>query len=121
MYQYKKEKKELLAVKNKYSLPSQYILCLSTLEPRKNMRLLIKAYSDLWKEKKLKTDLVLAGRKGWKIDNLLNSLDDEILEHIHLTGFIEDEDLPTVYHCADVFVFPSIYEGFGIPPLEVWQ
>jgi len=118
MYQYKKEKKELLAVKNKYSLPSQYILCLSTLEPRKNMRLLIKAYSDLWKEKKLKADLVLAGRKGWKIDNLLNSLDDEILEHIHLTGFIEDEDLPTVYHCADVFVFPSIYEGFGIPPLE---
>jgi len=118
MYQYKKEKKELLEVKKKYSLPNQYILCLSTLEPRKNMRLLIDAYSDLWREKKLQVDLVLAGRKGWKIDNLLGSLDDKVLEHIHLTGFIEEEDLPTIYHCADVFVFPSVYEGFGIPPLE---
>lgn len=106
------------SVFNKYHLPDNYLLCLSTLEPRKNLRLLIEAFSDLLLEKKIDTNLVLAGRKGWKIDSLLDDLAVEVKKRIYFTGFIEDPDLPSIYKNADCFVFPSIYEGFGIPPLE---
>ena len=117
-YEYLTEEKDISTLRAKYNLPGKYILCLSTLEPRKNMRLLIDACRELWLEGLLEADLVLAGRKGWKIDDLLESLEPEVAQRIHLTGFVEERDLSTLYHNADVFVFPSIYEGFGIPPLE---
>ncbi|GLC29712.1 glycosyltransferase family 4 protein [Clostridium omnivorum] len=103
---------------SKYKLPSNYLLCLSTLEPRKNMRLLVEAYSRLVLECNVNQDLVLAGRKGWKIDDLLASLDKKVASKIHVTGFIDDIDLPYIYKNAQSFIFPSKYEGFGIPPLE---
>lgn len=102
----------------KYNLPSKYILCLSTLEPRKNLRLLVKAFNDLIIEKRIQIDLVLAGRKGWAMDDLLNGISEEAKKRIHFTGFISEESLPYVYKNASVFVFPSTYEGFGIPPIE---
>lgn len=102
----------------KYSLPERYLLCLSTLEPRKNLKLLVQSYSDLIAEAKIDIDLVLAGRKGWLIDSLMENVVPEAVARIHFTGFIDDADLPYVYQRADCFVFPSIYEGFGIPPLE---
>lgn len=101
-----------------YNLPKTYILCLSTIEPRKNMRLLIEAYDELLSEKEIDVDLVLAGRKGWLIDDLLNGINSKTLNRIHFTGFVEDNLLPYIYYNAKVFVFPSIYEGFGIPPIE---
>lgn len=112
-----KETNTLSAIK-KYKLPSRYLLCLSTLEPRKNLRLLIEAYRELQNEGKIEIDLVLAGRKGWKIDNLLDDLEQSVIDKIHFTGFVDDDDLPVLYKNASFFVFPSIYEGFGIPPLE---
>lgn len=107
--------KEYETIRAKYNLPSNYILCLSTLEPRKNMKLLINAYVELIKEKAIDCDLVLAGRKGWKLEDAVGS---EIDSRIHLTGFIDDCDLSVIYQLADMFVFPSIYEGFGIPIIE---
>ena len=107
-----------MKAKETYGLPERYILCLSTLEPRKNMRLLVDAFSELIKEKKIDTNLVLAGRKGWLMDDLLSNLDKEIVDRIHFTGFVEDDLLPYVYRNAQVFVFPSVYEGFGVPPIE---
>lgn len=104
-------------IKDKYNLPEKYILCLSTLEPRKNMRLLIIAYMNLIRKKMIDADLVLAGRKGWKLDEILEDTDSSF-ERIHITGFIEDEDLPVLYRNALLFVFPSVYEGFGIPLIE---
>ena len=62
--------------------------------------------------------LVLAGRKGWKMDELLSSIDDSVKDRLYFTGFVDEEDLPEVYAMADFFVFPSMYEGFGMPPLE---
>ena len=102
------EKEQDLKAKAVYGLPKNYILCLSTLEPRKNMRLLVEAFSDLTKEKKIDTNLVLAGRKGWLMDDLLSNLDKEIVDRIHFTGFVDDDLLPYVYRNAQVFVFPSM-------------
>lgn len=104
-------------VKEKYSLPKDYVLCLSTLEPRKNLRLLLDAYSSLFHEG-ITDEIVLAGRKGWKMEDFLKGYPEEFQQHVHFTGFIDDEDLPAIYKLAKVFVFPSLYEGFGIPPLE---
>lgn len=104
-------------VERKYNLPKDYVLCLSTLEPRKNLRLLLDAYSSLFHEGII-DEIVLAGRKGWKMEDFLNGYPEEFLQHVHFTGFVDDEDLPAIYKLAKVFVFPSLYEGFGIPPLE---
>ncbi|MBO5953723.1 MAG: glycosyltransferase family 4 protein [Oscillospiraceae bacterium] len=106
------------AVRQKYQLPQQYLLCLSTLEPRKNLQLLVKAYESLILEGHDLPPLVLAGRKGWKMDGLLEGIDPAVVAKLHFTGFIDDEDLPAIYAGARLFVFPSKYEGFGIPPLE---
>ena len=102
----------------KYSLPQCYLLSLSTLEPRKNLSLLVKAYEELLLEGMELPELVLAGRKGWKMEDFLAGVDPKTVEKIHFTGFVDDEDLPAIYAGAKLFVFPSKYEGFGIPPLE---
>ncbi len=104
-------------VEEKYSLPKEYVLCLSTLEPRKNLRLLLDAYASLFEEGTT-DEIVLAGRKGWKMEDFVKGYPEEFQQHVHFTGFIDDEDLPAIYKLAKVFVFPSLYEGFGIPPLE---
>lgn len=105
-------------IREKYGLPEEYFLCLSTLEPRKNMLLLLNTCLKLYRQGRLRTKLVLAGRKGWKIDELLARAGAGQEGWVRVTGFIEDEDLPAVYRMARCFVFPSLYEGFGIPPLE---
>ena len=105
-------------VKEKYNLPDEYILSLSTLEPRKNLTLLIHAYENLVEKGEVLPDLVLAGRKGWKMEEMLNSVDGNVKKHIVFTGFIDDIDLPEVYGNSKYFVYPSKYEGFGMPPLE---
>ena len=104
--------------KANYKLPEKYILCLSTLEPRKNLKLLVNAYDELIRENKIDLDLVLAGRKGWMMDNFLDNIPSSTVNRIYFTGFIDDKLLPYVYKNAMLFVFPSIYEGFGIPPIE---
>lgn len=101
-------------IEAEYGIPSKYILTLSTLEPRKNIELLIKAYESVADQ--VKYDLVLVGRRGWKIDNLLQQYKSK--QRIHITGFVRDEHLPTIYKNAICFVFPSMYEGFGLPPVE---
>lgn len=103
---------------SKYNLSKNYLLCLSTVEPRKNMKLLIEAYNQLVKENKIDVDLVLAGRKGWLVDDLMSGLDESVTKKIKFTGFVDEELLPYVYYNAGIFVFPSIYEGFGVPPIE---
>ena len=109
---------DLGVLSKKYGLPQNYILSLSTIEPRKNLQLLIRAWCNLRIAGDIDCDLVLAGRKGWKIASLLDNLPDDCLEHIHFTGFVNDEDLPALYKGSRLFVFPSIYEGFGLPPVE---
>lgn len=109
---------QMTEIRRKYHLPEEYYLCLSTLEPRKNMLFLLKNYLELYQSGKVKTKLVLAGRRGWKIEELLAEADAEKSGQVAVTGFVEEEDLPAVYQMAKCFIFPSVYEGFGIPPLE---
>lgn len=114
----KEETDKRLEIRHKYHLPEQYLLCLATLEPRKNLPFLVEAYVELQEEEALGIPLVLAGRKGWNMDEFLNRIEEVYRRKIIVTGFIDDKDLPYVYHMADCFIFPSIYEGFGMPPLE---
>ena len=105
-------------LKNKYNLPDKYILSLSTIEPRKNLQLLIRAYKSLIEEKNNLPDLVLAGREGWKLEDIVGDIDEKVKGRIHFTGFIDDDDLAQIYRDAELFVFPSKYEGFGLPIIE---
>lgn len=103
----------------RYNLPNNdFILCLGTIEPRKNMELLIKAFEELKAHHQLEESLVIVGRKGWKINKFFEKLNSNSRDDIRLTGFVDDKDLPDIYKMASFFVFPSVYEGFGIPPLE---
>lgn len=113
------EKNNLEKVKNKYQLNFPYILHVGTLEPRKNLNFLIRAYH-LAKEKyKIPHKLVITGKKGWHYQELFSEVERLNLENeVIFTGYIPDEEMPAIYNLADLFAFPSFYEGFGLPPLE---
>lgn len=115
---YVRDDNEQKLVQEKYKLPEEYLLSLSTLEPRKNLELLVNAYRKLILDETYDIPLVLAGRRGWKMDQFFEKIEPRVKEKIIFTGFIEEKDLPAVYAGAKLFVFPSKYEGFGMPPLE---
>lgn len=104
---------------DKYGIKSPYHLSVATWEPRKNLELLISTYIDIKRDMYLPDhQLVLVGGKGWKDDKLLGILREAPPETIVPLGYVDDADLPALYAGADAFIFPSIYEGFGIPLLE---
>lgn len=100
--------KERERVKNKYGIKREFILAMGTLEPRKNIKRVIEAYKQL---KNKDIDLVIIGRYVWgeEID---------ISENMQIIEYVENEDLPALYTGASCFVYPSLYEGFGLPILE---
>ncbi len=133
---------KLKEVKDKYALPDNFVLYFGTIEPRKNLILLIKAFENL-KEKFLKPDLetswaglegyatgqkkeifndlklVIAGARGWLYKDILEQVKkSKFKKDIVFTGIINNKDKPYLYNLADVFVYPSFFEGFGFPPLE---
>lgn len=111
----------ILNVKQKYKLPAEFIFTLGVLEPKKNTERLIKAYARLKDTFKDIPHLVVGGSKkyGWKnekIFQLVNSL--KLNDLVLFTGAIDHKDLPVVYSAAELFVLPSLYEGFGLPVIE---
>lgn len=100
------------------ALPNKYLLALSTIEPRKNFKWLISQLNRLWREEQNIPDLVIVGRKGWKTEKLLQNVHPSSLKRIHFTGFVDEKILPYIYANAACFVFPSLYEGFGVPLIE---
>ena len=107
---------------NKYNLPANYILTVGTIEPRKNHLVLLKAYSRLPRDIQNKYGLVIVGKKGWKCEHILKSI--TVMQqkyNIKYLNYIENEDLYTLYAMSSLFVYPSIYEGFGLPVLEAMQ
>ncbi len=108
-------------VRKIYDLPEKYIHFHGTIEPRKNVQGLLDAYSQLSKDLQAEYGLVLSGGKGWKdeeIQQKITRLKSQGL-NIVTTGYVhDDDDLPAIYSGAALFVWPSFYEGFGVPPLE---
>ena len=105
-------------VRHAYTLPENFILSLGTIEPRKNLTLLLEAYRIL-RDRGSDLRLVIVGKKGWLYEGFFRRLRELGLEDkITFTGFVPDADLPAIYSAADLFVFPSLYEGFGLPVLE---
>lgn len=97
----------------------KYILSVGTNEPRKNLKGLIKAYALLDKDLRKEYPLVITGRAGWMAQNLDSLIRESGIEReVIFTGFIEEPMLPHLFGHADVFCYPSLYEGFGFPPLE---
>ena len=102
----------------KYRLPRDFIFTVGSCEPRKNIITLIRAYAGLPESTKSGHPLVIAGGKGWlnsDLNTLVESLPSGQIRHI---GYVAEQDLPALYSAASIFVYPSLYEGFGLPILE---
>lgn len=109
----------LSAFRGRYDLPERFILFVGTLEPRKNIEGVIRAYAEYRAKAPHPLELVIAGKKGWLYESIFTLLLTLQLEpHVHFTGYIADEDMPLLYNAASLLVYPSFYEGFGLPPLE---
>ncbi|HYF50327.1 MAG TPA: glycosyltransferase family 1 protein, partial [Planctomycetota bacterium] len=101
------------------SLPEQYVLFVGNIEPKKNLPLLIQAFFAARMNKKLPHKLVIAGQKGWKMDGLEKLIRElNAREYVLFTGYVPPAALPALYSLADLFVMPSVIEGFGMPVLE---
>lgn len=106
----------------KYGIVMPYFLHVGTIEPRKNLVQLIDAFNHLKKDSNSDAQLVLAGKNGWKHTSILSAIDNSpYSEDIILTGYLPAEDLPSIYSYAQAFIYPSIYEGFGLPILEAMK
>lgn len=103
--------------RERYGIAGGYLLSVCTIEPRKNLRLLIDTFRRMRPLDGIQ--LVLCGRMGWNPSASLGR--EDALEGVRITGFVDDRDLPALYRNARAFVFPSRYEGFGIPPVEAMR
>ena len=112
--------KELMKeeLKNRYNINFPFILFVGTLEKRKNVPLLIKAFNE-FKKYESNHKLVIVGGKGWKYTEIFDLIENlKLKDDVIFTDYVPDNDLVKFYNNADVFVYPSLYEGFGLPPLE---
>ena len=112
---------EIEQAKVKYKISGEYILYLGTIEPRKNLQRLIEAYELLVRSKRAEDlpKLVLAGGKGWLCDDIYRAAEKpELQGKVLFAGYIDEQDSPLLLSGAKFFCFPSLYEGFGMPPIE---
>lgn len=113
---------EIKGVKEKYNLPDEYVLYMGTLEPRKNIPSIIEAFYQLKQQDDPQVQalkLVLAGKKGWLFESIFKKVQElGIEDDVVFTDYVAEEDKTVIYNQARIFVFPSLYEGFGIPVLE---
>ncbi len=121
---------QAMAFRHAHALPERYWLYLGTLEPRKNLPVLLQAFAR-WRQNALQNSmqnnpvsdqavhLILAGGKGWYYDTIFAQVAAlGLTEFVHFPGFVPDEELPAWYRAAELFVYPSRYEGFGLPVVE---
>lgn len=114
---YSRSEEEKVAVKGKYGIEKPFLLYLGTLEPRKNVSAIVRAYAALPNRRDF--NLVLAGKKGWFYEEVFRIVEDlGLREEVIFTGYVSDEDRPRLFSAAEVFVYPSFFEGFGMPVVE---
>jgi len=109
-----------VAIQRKFGILRPFVLTVGDLQPRKNHLGLLQAFEDMLRaEQKLQHDLVFVGKETWYSRELHRAVERSTLrDRVHFTGFVEDADLLQFYGACDLFVFPSFYEGFGLPILE---
>jgi alpha-1,3-rhamnosyl/mannosyltransferase len=105
------------AERERLDLERPFVLALGTIEPRKNLERLIEAYVGLPPQLRERFELCLAGAVGWKTGPIMETLQANA-DRVRQLGYVADQDLPALYRSADLFVYPSLYEGFGLPVLE---
>lgn len=109
----------LSRIRASYRIAGPYILGVGNLQPRKNLPRLIAAFARLRREQAIPHQLVLVGQKAWRNHTITAAIASAgVQEEVILTGYVPDDDLPLLYSGADLFVYPSLYEGFGLPVLE---
>lgn len=109
---------EQATVAKKFEIKGEYILFTGTIEPRKNIIGVLNSYAELPQKIRDKYTLVLAGGKGWNDQEIYKRLNELKPEKIIMTGYVADEDMPALYSGASLFVFPTLYEGWGMPVVE---
>jgi len=115
------EKEKIGVLRSRLGIPERYILALGNLQPRKNITSLIRAWRRLMDRPEMNgTSLVITGKKAWLFDEILSEagIGDDSGDRIIFTGYLPEEDLPALYSGALLFVYPSLFEGFGLPPIE---
>lgn len=106
------------AIRQTYHLPDKFILFVGVLEPRKNLTTLIRAFR-LLRDRGCLHALVIVGRKGWMYADLFREVERlNLRDQVIFTGYVPEADLPGLFNAAEFFVYPSVYEGFGLPVLE---
>jgi glycosyltransferase involved in cell wall biosynthesis len=106
-------------LQEKYTISSNFILFIGTLQPRKNIERAIEAFSLVKKTSSRDLQFVIIGKKGWKFEDILNApAKYDVEKDVKFLDFVPDSELPTFYKNAKLFLFPSLYEGFGLPVLE---
>lgn len=111
---------EIASVRQRFGISRDYLLAVGSLQPRKNLVRLIRAYAKLRTESEnFRPQLVIVGRKLWLADEVFSEVRRQRwADDVILTGYVSDEDLPKLYRQATAFVYPSLFEGFGLPPVE---
>ncbi len=110
---------DTVETRRRLGVEDEFILFVGTLEPRKNLQTLIRAFSEILRATTERPQLVIVGKKGWLSNDLFAGIEAYgIKDKSCLTGYLTDEELRALYSSCRVFVYPSLYEGFGLPPLE---
>lgn len=112
------DREKLCRLREKYRLPDRYFLFVGNANPRKNLARIIRAFDRVVESAESGCNLVIAGGQGWKFSEEDTLRDVRHKDRIRFIGFVEDEDMPALYSAAELFLFPTLYEGFGIPIIE---
>ncbi len=110
---------ETAQTRERLGVEPKFILFVGTIEPRKNLLTLVRAFDSLLRNSAISPQLVIAGSEGWLMDDLFSFINvSEIKDRVRFTGYLSDADLCALYSSCRICVYPSLYEGFGLPPLE---
>ena len=110
---------QTVEIRKHLGIENDFLLFVGTLEPRKNLLTLLKAFEQILRHTSWRPQLVVAGGQGWLMDETFSFLKESGLnEHLRLTGYLNDQELQALYSSCKAFIYPSLYEGFGLPPLE---
>jgi glycosyltransferase involved in cell wall biosynthesis len=120
MYQPISDTSKLQMIRQKYNLPDSFIMYVGSLSPRKNISRLMEAFSLI--KTKIPHAIVLTGSKSWKDASVYRTMKQLNLDdRVRQLGYVEQEDMPALYNLASAYIYPSLYEGFGLPILEAMQ